>query len=192
MLRFLNKLRRNYEAVYPVFISASLHRFTQWMNAGIFRAISRIPKYGLLKSMDTVNRAQFKNPKTAQIFNRFATYNGSNPYEAPGMLNIIAHLELNIGPYIPKGGMVSISNHSFEQLLSPQSHGNVHDEQRVEYQPRATLRQRICSHKQNIRMPGLGSVGEFCLQLFPHQYLQNSMSLNLHHQGLLPPCRNAP
>ena len=118
VLRFLNKLRRNYEAVYPVFISASLHRFTQWMNVGIFRAISRIPKYGLLRSMDAVNRAQFKNPKTAQIFNRFATYNGSNPYEAPGMLNIIAHLELNIGPYIPKGGMVSISNHLFEQAKS--------------------------------------------------------------------------
>ena len=34
------------------------------------------------------------------------------------MLNIIAHLELNIGPYIPKGGMVSISNHLFEQAKS--------------------------------------------------------------------------
>ena len=113
--RYLKRLRKNYEAVYPVFISSSLHRVSQWLNKGIFRALFRIPKYGLLKTMNDVNKVQFHNEKTVQIFNRFATYNGSNPYEAPGMLNIIAHLELNIGTYIPKGGMVSITNSLYEQ-----------------------------------------------------------------------------
>lgn len=115
---YLNKLKMNYEAVYPVFISASLHRISQWFNKGIFRAIFRIHKYGLLQSMNTMNQQQFNNAKTVQIFNRFATYNGSNPYEAPGMLNIIAHLELNIGPYIPKGGMVAITNHLYKKAES--------------------------------------------------------------------------
>ncbi len=45
-----------------------------------------------------------------QLFNRYATYNGSNPYQAPGMLSVIPHLEYNEGVYYPKGGMISIAN----------------------------------------------------------------------------------
>ncbi len=107
---FLDRMKRNYKAVYPVFIEVSLHRFKHWFNKSVWKAISRIPKYGLLSSMYRVNKSVFKNPKTAQIFNRLATYNGSSPYKTPGMLNIISHLELNEGPAMPKGGMVAITN----------------------------------------------------------------------------------
>jgi phytoene desaturase len=50
-----------------------------------------------------------KHPKLIQLFNRFATYNGSNPYEAPGILNSIPHLEHGIGAFFPKGGMYAIT-----------------------------------------------------------------------------------
>jgi phytoene desaturase len=43
-----------------------------------------------------------------QYLNRFATYNGSDPYRAPALLNMIPHLEQQLGSYYPKGGMVSI------------------------------------------------------------------------------------
>ena len=68
--------------------------------------------------MDAVNRAQFKNPKTANIPIVLRHIMEVILMRHPGMLNIIAHLRLNIGPYIPKGGMVSISNHLFEQAKS--------------------------------------------------------------------------
>ena len=117
-LAYLDMIEKNYEALYPVFISSSLHRLGQWMNKGIFRALFRMPKYGLFKTMNNVNKSYFKNEKTVQILNRFATYNGSNPYRTPGLLNIIAHLELNIGPYIPKGGMVAITNSVYKKACS--------------------------------------------------------------------------
>jgi phytoene desaturase len=107
--RFLNRLSKNYKALYPVFISASLHRRNQWMNHGIWKAITRIPFYGMSTSMTAVNRRIFKNPKSAQLLNRMATYNGSSPYRTPGLLNIISHLEFNEGPAMPIGGMVQIS-----------------------------------------------------------------------------------
>jgi phytoene desaturase len=106
---FLERMKSNYEAIYPVFIQVSLHRFRHWLNNSLWKAIFRIPKYGLLSTMHQVNESTFKNPKTIQIFNRLATYNGSSPYETPGMLNIISHLELNEGPAMPIGGMVSIT-----------------------------------------------------------------------------------
>jgi len=107
--RFLNRLSLNYKALYPVFISASLHRRNQWMNKGIWKAISRIPFYGMATSMSVVNSRTFRNPKSAQLLNRMATYNGSSPYRTPGLLNIISHLEFNEGPAMPIGGMVRIS-----------------------------------------------------------------------------------
>ena len=44
-----------------------------------------------------------------QLFNRFATYNGSNPYKAPAMLSMISSLEQSQGTFYPNGGMISIT-----------------------------------------------------------------------------------
>jgi phytoene desaturase len=115
--RFLKRLSLNYKALYPVFIEASLHRRNQWMNKGIWKAIACIPFYGMARSMSAVNRKTFRNPKSAQLLNRMATYNGSSPYRTPGLLNIISHLEFNEGPAMPIGGMVSISKTLHELCL---------------------------------------------------------------------------
>ena len=42
--------------------------------------------------MHEANATLFREPKVVQLFDRFATYNGSNPYQAPATLNIIPHL----------------------------------------------------------------------------------------------------
>jgi phytoene desaturase len=64
--------------------------------------------------MNSANTKWFKNPKTVQLFNRYATYNGSNPYKAPATLNIIPHLEYGIGTYFPKGGMIDVTRSLYE------------------------------------------------------------------------------
>ena len=115
--KILKRLELNYKAVYAVFIQASLHRLRHWLNRNLINAIYRIPFYGLFSSMNSVNTKSFKNPKTTQIFNRFATYNGSDPHRSNGMFNVIAHLELNVGPFMPKGGMVSISDAIYNKAI---------------------------------------------------------------------------
>jgi phytoene desaturase len=72
--------------------------------------------------MNQINSQTFRNPKTVQFFNRFATYNGSNPYIAPATLNIIPHLEFGVGTYFPIKGMNSITHSLFELA---QRHGVV-------------------------------------------------------------------
>jgi phytoene desaturase len=44
-----------------------------------------------------------------QLFDRYATYNGSNPFLAPATLNVISHLEHNLGAFFPTGGMRSLA-----------------------------------------------------------------------------------
>lgn len=61
---------------------------------------------------------QFKSPELQKFFNRFTTYNGSSPYQAPATLNIIPHVELSMGGYYIKGGMYQL----IETLLSLAEH----------------------------------------------------------------------
>lgn len=107
-------MRANYKAIYPVFIAVSLHRFGQLMSRSLFGALARLFKYGLQQRMHGQNSAYFKNPKTVQIFDRMATYNGSSPYLAPAMLNVISQLEFNEGPAMPIGGMVQITRRAHQ------------------------------------------------------------------------------
>lgn len=73
-----------------------------------------LKKLKAFETMHKVNKRSFKQKETIQLFNRFATYNGSNPYKAPGTLTIIPHLEHNIGAYFPKKGMYSIAQSMYE------------------------------------------------------------------------------
>ncbi|MDY0254161.1 MAG: 1-hydroxycarotenoid 3,4-desaturase CrtD [Tenuifilaceae bacterium] len=93
-----------------------------------------LKKLKAFETMHKVNKRSFKQKETIQLFNRFATYNGSNPYKAPGTLTIIPHLEHNIGAYFPKKGMYSISQSMFElaQKLGVKFHLNC-SVQRIEY-----------------------------------------------------------
>lgn len=80
------------------------------------KVLSRnIRKLKAFSTMHQINTRSFKQPHTVQLFNRFATYNGSNPYKAPGTLTIIPHLEHNMGAYFPEKGMYSIAQ-SLEAL----------------------------------------------------------------------------
>ncbi|MBI3519855.1 MAG: phytoene desaturase [Bacteroidetes bacterium] len=106
-----------YELTAELFMEQSLHKLSNFLNLKTAKAILQIGKLKMGKTMNDVNRARFKNQKTVQLFNRFATYNGSNPYQAPAIINIIAHLEHNIGAFAPKGGMHDITMHLYNLSL---------------------------------------------------------------------------
>ena len=126
---YLNRMEANYKAIYPVFIEVSLHRFRHLFSKHLWKAIARLFKYGLHQSMNKQNQSFFKNPKTVQIFDRMATYNGSSPYLAPAMLNIISQLEFNEGPAMPIGGMVQITRRAHQ--LAAQHGVRFHTNERV-------------------------------------------------------------
>ena len=108
--KYLEKAENNYNLIAPLFIERSLHRTRKLFGKKLFKALAHLPKYKLLSTMAEENAKYFKNPRTIQIFNRFAQYNGSHPYLAPAMLNMISHLEINIGPFQPKNGMIQITD----------------------------------------------------------------------------------
>jgi phytoene desaturase len=66
-------------------------------------------KLNLFSTMNSENVKELKDKRLVQYFNRFATYNGSSPYMAPALLNMIPHLEHNIGSFFPTKGMHDIT-----------------------------------------------------------------------------------
>ena len=62
-----------------------------------------------LRTMDrSIGRRVF-TAHLRQLLDRFATYVGADPYQAPATLNVIAHVELNQGVWFPVGGIYSIA-----------------------------------------------------------------------------------
>ncbi|WNJ18477.1 1-hydroxycarotenoid 3,4-desaturase CrtD [Pontibacter sp. G13] len=106
---FLEHSRKLYDITHHVFLERSLHKLSTYTRMGTVISTLRLPQLDPFRSMDQANRSQFEDPRVVQLFNRYATYNGSNPYEAPATLNIIPHLEFNMGAYLPKRGMYQIT-----------------------------------------------------------------------------------
>lgn len=109
VINYLEKADRLFKRIGTIFLTHSLHAPQTLQEAPIMDAIAATRWRHLFSSMHALNRSAFRNPKTVQLFDRYATYNGSNPYSAPGMLSMIAHLEHNEGSFYPKGGMISIT-----------------------------------------------------------------------------------
>lgn len=108
VMQRLQKAKDIYDLVGTIFIEKPLNKWSTWLTRDVVKALTHLPKYQLNRSMHQVNCADFNHPKVQQLFDRFATYNGSNPFKAPALLNMIPHLELNLGTYYPKGGLRSI------------------------------------------------------------------------------------
>ncbi|KPQ17196.1 MAG: phytoene desaturase [Algoriphagus marincola HL-49] len=115
-----------YEHLAPLFMHRSLHQFGTWTNPQALKSYLKMGKLGIFSTMNQANERQFQNPKLVQLFNRYATYNGSDPYQTPATLNIIPHLEFNIGAYFPKKGMhdITMSLYRLAQDLGVEFHFN--------------------------------------------------------------------
>ena len=110
VIDYLDESARVFESVGNIFLNYSLRSASTWLHPRIFSAMKSVGLSHLFGTLNSFNQIRLKTKEAVQIFNRFATYNGSNPFKAPGMLSLIPHLEQNEGTFYPKGGMISIPN----------------------------------------------------------------------------------
>jgi phytoene desaturase len=106
-----------YDHLAPLFMHRSLHKLSTWTNPQALKSYLKMGKLGIFSTMNGANESQFREPKLIQLFNRYATYNGSDPFQTPGTLNIIPHLEFNIGAFFPKKGMQDITQSIYKLAL---------------------------------------------------------------------------
>lgn len=109
IIGFLKKSAFLYNSTSDLFLNRPLNKIKSYFHFDVLKGAVKAPWFDLNQSMNTRNKKWFNDPKTIQFFNRYATYNGSNPYQASAILNIIPHLEFNQGAYLPLGGMHDIT-----------------------------------------------------------------------------------
>lgn len=148
VLAHLDRAAFRYGITAPVFIEYSLHRLRNYTNINTLKGLLNSFKLNLFQSMNQENEREMKDKRLVQYFNRFATYNGSNPYLAPALLNMIPHLEHNIGTFFPVKGMHDISQSIYK--LAEELGVTFHLNSRVD---------KICVAKKTVT--GIESKGEF-------------------------------
>ncbi len=75
------------------------------------RSLARLRHFPKIASMKTLAQkvdSLIADPHLRQIFYRFATYNGSSPYQAPSAFNIIPYVQYRFGGWYVKGGLIEI------------------------------------------------------------------------------------
>ena len=112
--RYLSKAKKKFDRTRPLFLERSLHKWQTYLRKETLAGIANYFSFEIDTSLNSVNQNQLKEPHLVQFYNRFATYNGSNPYQTPGMMTLVQHLEQHYGTYIPKKGMGDISQSLYE------------------------------------------------------------------------------
>jgi phytoene desaturase len=103
--KFLNDSKRKYEVSEKTFLSHSLNDLPKLLRPKYFSDLLAISS---TKTLDTHIKKYFKSPKLQQLFNRYATYNGSSPFQTPATFALIPFVEFGLGAWYVLGGMYQI------------------------------------------------------------------------------------
>ena len=107
--QFMNYARGLYEISEDVFLNNALEDWWRQLTWKNLPKLRHFPKIASMKSLhDTVTR-YFSDPHLVQLFDRFATYNGSSPYRTPSAFNIIPYVQAEFGGWYVRGGMHRIA-----------------------------------------------------------------------------------
>lgn len=111
---YLERSKVKYDLTASLFLEKSLHKTSTYLNTDTLKALFNVNSLDINTTLADHNTKVFKDERLAQFYNRFATYNGSSPYQTPGIMSMIPHLEQHFGTYFPKGGMHQITISMFE------------------------------------------------------------------------------
>jgi phytoene desaturase len=106
--RYFKNSSRIYQITNHVFLEQSLHRLKTYLSWDTIRSVLRLRQIDAFRTMHAANDVFFKDKRLVQYTDRYATYNGSDPYQATATLNVIPHIEQHFGAYFPDKGMYSI------------------------------------------------------------------------------------
>ncbi len=108
--RFMAYAEKIYQLSGEAFLRHPPEKFHKaFLNPRNLLLLHHLPKVMTFKSVDQVVSQYFADPHLRQLFNRFATYNGSDPFRAPATFNIIPYVEEKFGAWYPKGGVAQIA-----------------------------------------------------------------------------------
>jgi phytoene desaturase len=102
---YLADSKKKYDIAARTFLAHSLNDLPRLLRPKYLRDLLAISG---TKTLDRHNAGFFRSAELRQLFNRFATYNGSSPFETPATFALIPHVEFGLGAWYVRGGMYQI------------------------------------------------------------------------------------
>jgi phytoene desaturase len=106
---FLEYAETIYRTTADVFLHTPFQEFTKLLHPRYLSALTGLHNIDAWRTVDTAVRSFFHDERLVQLFNRYPTYNGSDPHKAPATLNIIPYVEYGLGGFSVGGGMYRIA-----------------------------------------------------------------------------------
>jgi phytoene desaturase len=106
-----------YDLTADLFLFNSLSEPRNFISKKTLGILKQINKLDLFRTLHRSNTKALEDKRVVQLFDRYATYNGSNPYSAPATLKIIQHVENGLGAYISEQGIYSITETLYKLAL---------------------------------------------------------------------------
>lgn len=103
--RFLADAKQKYEVAERTFLAHSLNDLPKLLRPRYARDLALISSW---RTLDAHVNRYFRSPRLRQLFNRFATYNGSSPYRTPATFALIPYVEFGLGAWYVRGGMYEL------------------------------------------------------------------------------------
>jgi phytoene desaturase len=108
--RFLGYAAGLYDISADAFLNHPLEDWWRQLNARFVPKLRHLPKIASRRTMAETVRQFFPGDlHLQQLFNRFATYNGSSPFRTPSAFNIIPYVQAKFGGWYVRGGMYAIA-----------------------------------------------------------------------------------
>ncbi len=105
---FLEYAKGIWEAAAPNFVLGEAPSMGSIAKLGL-GAFGKMMAIDPMRTMAEAVDKRVRTPELRDVLLRYATYNGSNPFEAPATLNCIAWVELGLGGYGVKGGLFELA-----------------------------------------------------------------------------------
>jgi phytoene desaturase len=104
--KFQKSSRKIYELTADIFLYNPI-KISTIFSKKFFISSLQIFSIDPFRTLNSAISSFFSSSKLIQIYNRFATFNGSDPFQSPATLNIISHVETQ-GCWLPKEGIRQI------------------------------------------------------------------------------------
>jgi phytoene desaturase len=103
--KYLTYCEQIYNLTADIFLFTPIHELKKMMEKGNPSFLFKLYQMDPFRSFHQGVTRFFSDLRLIQLFDRYATYNGSDPFQAPATLNVISYVEYGLGAYYVKGGM---------------------------------------------------------------------------------------
>lgn len=117
MNAYLSHAGKVYHATKDVFLFNPFEGFKEFFKTTNLSMLPALPSMKFMQKFHAFNTERFSNPKLVQLFDRFATYNGSSPFLAPATLMVIPFIEFEYGGWYPQGGIYAIADAMYKRCI---------------------------------------------------------------------------